>query len=321
MAALCHDLHPRWAARLREETGIDNGFLRCGGIYLARDAAAEQHLRQQANDWTERGIKLTELSPADLEKVEPALAKPALVKTAVANTEHDHPIRYAVLLPEEAQLRNPRHLKALIAACALHGVRLTSGVAVDDFEVVGHAIRGVRAGDTTYAAQTVCVTSGSWTRSLLARLGVHLPIKPIRGQIALLNSGVAQLRRIVNEGPRYLVPRPDGRTLVGSTEEDVGFEKRTTAGAIAGLLAFAVGLAPSLAAAQLERCWAGLRPGTPDGRPYLGKIPGLDNAFVAAGHFRSGLLLSPGTAVLLRQLILGQPSEIDLEMFRVDRGL
>ena len=147
-----------------------------------------------------------------------------------------------------------------------------------------------------------------------------VPLKPIRGQIALLHTGTPLMRRVVNVGKRYLVPRDDGRVLVGSTEEDVGFVKHTTAEAIAELLRFGVELVPALKNAALENCWAGLRPATPDERPYLGRIPGFDNAFVAAGHFRSGLQLSPGTAVVLRQCILGQPVDIDLSAFRLDRA-
>jgi glycine oxidase len=123
----------------------------------------------------------------------------------------------------------------------------------------------------------------------------------------------------VNEGRRYLVPRDDGRLLVGSTEEDVGFDRGTTADAIAGLLEFAMSLVPNLARATLERFWAGLRPATEDGLPYLGSVPDVENAFVAAGHFRSGLQLSTSTARVMGQLVRGLAPEIDLEPFRLDR--
>ncbi|MBI2827003.1 MAG: glycine oxidase ThiO [Planctomycetia bacterium] len=308
LARLCHDLHPQWAARLREETGIDNGYWRCGGIYLARTVAAAQGIRQQARYWKERGITVIETSPAGLAECEPALAGVERGVTA------------ALFLPDEAQLRNPRHMKALLAACASRGVRVSGGVTVDDFETARDRVVAVRATSGRFAAGTICVTGGAWSRGLLARLGVAIAVKPIRGQIALLNTGAPVLRRVINEGRCYLVPRADGRVLVGSTEEDVGFDKQTTAEAIAGLLSFATELVPALAAAQLETCWAGLRPGSADGRPYLGRVPGYDNMFVAAGHFRSGLQLSPGTAVLMRQAILGQATDVDLSTFGVDRG-
>lgn len=311
LAFLCHELHPRWSAQLREETGVDNEFRRTGGLYLAGDKAEAELLRWVARDWAEHGLAVEEVTtPEQLAELEPALA-PA---------RSDSRPEAAIFLPDEAQIRNPRHLKALIAACELRGVTITPGATVEDFVVAGGKITAVRTAAGELSAGVVCLTGGSWTRDLLAKLDVDVALRPIRGQIALLNTGAQTLRRIVNVGPRYLVPRGDGRVLVGSTEEDVGFEKRNTADAIAELLRFAFALAPSLASATLETCWAGLRPTTPDGRPYLGWIPGYDNALVAAGHFRSGLQLSPGTAVLMRQLIMNETPQIDLESYRVDRA-
>ncbi len=198
-------------------------------------------------------------------------------------------------------------------------MRITEGESAEEFEISGSRIAAVRTSTQRYAAGAVCITSGSWSRPLLARLGVTIPLKPIRGQIALLQAKPNLLRRVINEGKRYLVPRADGRVLVGSTEEDVGFLKLTTAAAIGDLLSFARELVPALASAELEISWAGLRPATPDGRPYLGRLHGFDNALVAAGHFRAGLQLSPGTAVVMRQAMLGQPVDIDLAAFRVNR--
>jgi glycine oxidase len=128
------------------------------------------------------------------------------------------------------------------------------------------------------------------------------------------------LVHIIMDGIRYMVPRDDGRVLVGSTEEDAGFDKRPTGEGIEGLMRFALELVPSLRSAAFERCWAGLRPGTADRLPYLGAIPSLDNGFVAAGHFRSGLQLSPATAVVMAQMIRGEKPEIDLGAFAVERG-
>jgi glycine oxidase len=127
------------------------------------------------------------------------------------------------------------------------------------------------------------------------------------------------IRRIVNEGSRYIVPRDDGRVLVGSTEEEVGFDQHTTAEGLADLAGFARSLVPALADAPIERSWAGLRPAPLDGLPYLGPLPGLANAFVAAGHFRSGLFLSPATAVVMSQLLRGEAPSVDLAPFRVGR--
>jgi glycine oxidase len=139
--------------------------------------------------------------------------------------------------------------------------------------------------------------------------------------MALLNTAAPLFRRVLCRGKRYLVPRADGRVLVGSTEEDAGFDRRTTAAAVAGLLQLAVELVPGLAAAHLERAWAGLRPGSPDGLPFLGAVPGTGNLFVAAGHFRSGIQLSPATGLVLKELIRGEKPTVPLEAFRLDRAI
>jgi glycine oxidase len=132
----------------------------------------------------------------------------------------------------------------------------------------------------------------------------------------LFRAAAPLLGRILNDGPRYLVPRDDGRILVGSTEEEVGFDKRTTESGIADLIGFAYDVLPALRDTPLENAWAGLRPGVYDGMPYLGRLPGLANAFVAAGHFRSGLYLSTGTALVMADLIGDGTPPFSLEPFR-----
>jgi glycine oxidase len=199
-------------------------------------------------------------------------------------------------------------------------VEITAGASVVDFEVRGNRVRSARTSVGDISADRFCVSAGAWSGAVAGRLGLNATFKPIRGQIALLATSRPVVSRIINAGSRYLVPRPDGRLLVGSTEEDVGFDRRTTAQAIADLLAFAISLVPELAAAPLERSWAGLRPSTSDGLPYLGRVPDLENAYLAAGHFRGGLQLSTGTAIVMSQLMTDQQPEIDLSPFRLDRG-
>jgi glycine oxidase len=172
---------------------------------------------------------------------------------------------------------------------------------------------------STYTAGRFCIASGAWSRPLLMQAGCESPLEPVRGQIVLLNAQPLPFGQIIQSGPRYLVPRPDGRILIGSTEEHVGFDKRNTAAAVAELIDFAVSLVPALAEATYERSWAGLRPCTPDGLPYLGQVPETRNLFVAAGHFRAGLQMSPATAVLMREVLLEQPTTISLDGLACDR--
>jgi glycine oxidase len=162
------------------------------------------------------------------------------------------------------------------------------------------------------------LAAGPWSEGLLAALGHRPHIHPVRGQIALLRGQGPS--RVLMCGKRYLVPRGDGLTLVGSTEEpEAGFDKHTTAGAIAALHVLAGTVVPPLAGATLEASWAGLRPGSPDGLPFIGPVPGWDNVFVAAGHFRAGVQLSIGTAQAVAELLTGKPTCVPLGAFALDR--
>jgi glycine oxidase len=292
-------LFPILSAELRDRTGIDNGYYRSGGLEFVSQVDAIQ-----ADERAHEGIAVERVDAGELKRLEPALASN---------------LGPAYHLPDLAQLRNPRHLKALLAGCQSFGVQLRAGCPVYSFELEGKRVAAVQADKDRIPAGHLLLATGAWTDQLLEQVGWRPGIHPVRGQIALLNTQPPLFRRILLWGARYLVPRPDGRVLVGSTEENAGFEKQTTAGAIAELLAFACQLVPDLARAPLERCWAGLRPGSPDGLPFLGTVPGIDNLFVAAGHFRAGIQLSPATALVLKELLLGQPLTIPLEAFRLDR--
>ena len=309
LCGLSHQLHPLWAADLLQQTGIDNGYRRCGGLHLARqpgEGAALDAAMQEARD---SGIEVQQLTADALAELEPALALRG----------GRLPIRSAYLLPDEAQLRNPRHLKALLAACRQRGVQINGQMAVQRLRIAGSRVTALDSAAGQLVADRFCLTTGAWTGHLLAQIGLHADIRPWRGQIALLAGRPGLVRHVINEGPRYLVPRDDGRVLVGSTVEDVGFETSTTPRSIDELVRFAVQWVPELAGAGLEQSWAGLRPRTADGLPYLGSVPGLDNLWVAAGHFRSGLHLSPGTAQLMGQHMRGEEPAVDLQPFRLDR--
>ncbi len=262
----------------------------------AGEEAAEQ-------EWRGEGIACEVLDHNAVSRLEPAV----------------RPQGTMYFLPDMAQLRNPRHLKALQAACTSHGVRLHPGWHAHGFERQGQRITAVQSVSGRLVAERFLVTAGAWTDGLLNPLGLQAGIHPVRGQIALLHPEAPIFHRVLLVGPRYLVPRADGRILVGSTEEEAGYDKRTTARAIHDLLELACGLVPALAEAPLERCWAGLRPGSPDGCPYLGPVPGFDNLFMAAGHFRAGIQLAPATALVMKELFLGQKLTVPMEPFRLGR--
>jgi glycine oxidase len=316
-AALSNTLHARWADQLAQETGIDNGYRRCGAVYLASSDAEARELQVLQQSWQAGGVDCRWLNAADLRDLEPNLAPSTTLPLPLGKGRGEG--LYALYAPEESQLRNPRHLRALLAACHQRGVQIDANVACEGFDVVGDRIIAVRTSAGQLAAKSFCVASGAWSRLVAEPLGMSLRIRPIRGQIVLFAGKSPLVSRIVNVGRRYLLPRDDGRILAGSTEEDVGFAPHTTEVAIEALTRFATDLVPSLKQATVERAWAGLRPGADHGLPYLGQVPGIANAFVAAGHYRQGLQLSTGTAIVVSALIRGEKPPVDLSAFRIDR--
>jgi glycine oxidase len=294
-------MYPRLSKDLQDQTGIDNGFHVCGGIELPEDSLNPV---APTEEWAGEGADFTPCDENGLTKLEPGISL-SFTKGAY--------------LPGLAQVRNPRHLKALHQVCLQHGVEFYPNCPALHFQFGANRVLEVITAAGPMSAGKFLLTAGAWSETLLEKVGWKPGIAPIRGQMALLDTRKPGIRPILLQGKRYLVPRPDGKILVGSTEEQVGFAPWTTADAIGGLLAFAIKIAPELSEASVETAWAGLRPGTADGLPYLGFVPGMNNLLVAAGHFRSGIQLSPATGRLMVELILGRPLPIPLDDFSLDR--
>ena len=288
LRAESHVLWPDWTECLRAETGIDNGYVRCGGIEVRLNGSAAE-LDAEIAAWRAEGVTVETPSLDELRRCFPAL----------------HPdMSSGYSLPELGQVRNPRHLKALVTGCALRGVDLQTGSPVIGFDRAGDRIVSARTPLEEHHAAEFIVAGGAWSRELLRQAGHNVSIEPVRGQIVLLEARPLPFRCVIQSGLRYLVPRADGRILIGSTEEHAGFDKRNTAEGVAGLIDFARSVVPALGAARFERCWSGLRPHATNGLPHIGRIPETRNLSVAAGHFRAGLQLSPITAVMVANAVL-----------------
>jgi glycine oxidase len=305
-------LHAEWTARLREETGIDNGYRQCGGIHLAETESAASELLETCQRWRREGLSVKWLHAADLDAIEPALC----------GAYDRYPLHGAAHVAEEVQVRPPRHIKALIAACERRGVEISAGVEALGCDIEGSKAAAVRTNAGPIAAGQIVISAGAWTQGIAASLGFQLSVKPIRGQIVLLCTARPAVKHVVtaSDHGHYLVARDDGRLLVGTTLEDVGFDRRNTAEAVGDMLAFATRLAPGLRTASVERTWCGFRPASSDGLPYLGRAPGVENVLLATGHFRHGLWLSTGTAVVMSRLLRGESPGVDLTPFRPGRA-
>jgi glycine oxidase len=173
-------------------------------------------------------------------------------------------------------------------------------------------------GEPIHAGHTV-VAGGAWTAALMDRLGISVPVKPVRGQILSLHATPPTLNQIVFGADVLLAPKADGSTVVGATYEHAGFDDRLTAEGMSFLLLHAIRTAPSLASATFRRAWVGLRPGSPDRMPILGPVRGWNQLSIATGHTTEGILLSPITGKLIAQSIVGDQLDLPIEPWSLGR--
>ncbi len=295
VTALAHwsqDFYPRLAARLLGDTGIDPEVYVTGLYWLdLEDEAA-------ALAWAEREQR--SLLTVPIEAVHQAV--PAL----------GGGYSRAVHMPDVANVRNPRLVKALRAALLnMSKVTVYEQCAVRGFIHEGGRIRGVHAAAGDLRADRVVVAAGAWSGELLASLGITLPVEPVKGQMILYKCAEDFLPSMVLAKGRYAIPRRDGHVLIGSTLEHAGFDKVPTANALESLKASAVDLLPALAEAEPVGHWAGLRPGSPEGIPFIGAVPGFEGLWLNCGHYRNGLVLAPASCQLLADLMLGRPPIIE----------
>jgi glycine/D-amino acid oxidase-like deaminating enzyme len=179
----------------------------------------------------------------------------------------------------------------------------------------GDRIASVLTPGADFVADTFLLAGGPWTMALARRLGGNVPVRPVRGQMLSLEGPAGGLSHMIWGERAYLVPREDGQTYVGATVEDVGYRKHTTEAGLRDLRSGAAAVVPALAAARERRSWAGLRPGTPDDMPIMGRLPGWTNVWVSTGHFRNGVLLAPISGKLMaRSIIDGRTDTLPLEL-------
>jgi glycine oxidase len=208
---------------------------------------------------------------------------------------------------------DPRALVAAALKAAKHrGVDISSGTTVSDLLLSDGRVAGVSTDRTHYSAPCVVNCAGAWAGSFSSH---RFPTRPVKGQmLAVACARHDVVRHVIRTPEVYLVPRSDGRILIGSTLEEAGFDKRTDASTIQRMHQAAIRLVPALAQARVLEAWAGLRPGTPDDLPILG-VTSTPGYFVATGHFRDGILLAPVTAHIMAQVITGVRLDYDISAF------
>ncbi|MFT6914128.1 MAG: glycine oxidase [Motiliproteus sp.] len=285
------------ADTLERETGISPELRTRGLLMLGVEDEAE------ALRWAfEHGQSLTQIAAREVQALEPHI-------------QFEQP--RGLWMPEVASIRNPRLGQALRRSLELNpAVRLVTDAEVYGFVTSKGRLQAVDSSAGRFAGGQFLIAAGAWSGALMQQLDLQLAVAPVKGQMLLFNTEAYRgrgplLDRVVLSGGRYLIPRADGRILVGSTLEYQGFDKRVTESAYDSLYQSAVALLPALQESQVEAQWAGLRPGSPDGVPYIGPVEGFDNLFLNAGHFRNGLVLAPASCRLVADLMLERTPQLD----------
>lgn len=282
------DMFDEAAMLLQASTGIDPEYRRCGMLLLP------PFREKLALDWC---------------------ANHGFVARQVELAETlDRQQGTGLLLPDVAQVRNPRLLQALRERVALFGGNIVEQREVLGFEVAGDRVTGLRTAQGVLAADAYVVAAGAWSKALLGEYACGLEVKPVRGQILLFKFDAPPFDRILLNGNLYFIPRLDGHVLVGSTLEDAGFDKSVTAEARTSLMQGVRELFPAWP--EPVRQWAGFRPGSPDNIPTIGRHPYLANLYANTGHFRYGVTMSLASAELLVNEIEGESQPFDTAAYR-----
>ncbi|WP_043308909.1 glycine oxidase ThiO [Pseudomonas sp. ML96] len=284
--------YPALGARLYGATGVDPEVRQTGLYWL--DLEDEQ----RALEWSaQEGGALCSVSRSEVLQRLPQVG---------------NGFQRAVHMADVANVRNPRLLQALRMSLAdSSGVQVLEHCAVSSFLLNGGRVTGVMTTAGSIQADHVVLAAGAWSGELLAPLGIHLPVEPVKGQMILYKCAEDFLPAMVLAKGRYAIPRKDGHILVGSTLEHVGFDKTPTEEALVSLKASAEELLPALADAEVVGHWAGLRPGSPEGIPFIGEVPQYPGLWLNCGHYRNGLVLAPASCELLKNLMLGETPIVD----------
>lgn len=288
--------YPRLVEELLAETGLDAELEHTGLLMLDADDETD------ALSWAgETGKNVQSVSSQFIRAREPGLSRS---------------FTRGLWMPEIANVRNPRLGQALLKS--LHNnphVQILEQTSV--VSLTGDGTRILRADilrkgrQESLTAGAFVVTAGAWSGNLLAGLGIELPVVPVKGQMLLFRPERRLINTMVLTAGRYIIPRRDNHLLVGSTLEHTAFDKSTTEEALTSLHDSAVALLPELAKYPVTQQWAGLRPGAPQGIPFIGRAGKWENLYVNAGHYRNGLVLAPASAKLLADILLGRRPDID----------
>ena len=300
-----NDMYPQFAACLLSETGIDIELDQGGTLFLGFSDEDELALGIRFRDQRKAGIKAINLERQEVLDIEPFVS------------QH---VRGGILYPSDGHVENRKLLNALRIYAELNGIEIVENRSVDSIIIEKERAKAVSSSKKCFAAGVIVLATGAWTSFI--KIGSELcglPLKPIRGQMRCYSSGEINVRHVVYSPRGYVVPRKDGRILVGASVVDAGFNKLIDPLESEMLERASTEIIPALSSLSPSEEWAGLRPRAPDGLPIIGKIEGLDGLYIASGHYRNGILLAPITAKLVVDAILNGSNQISSGAFSPSR--
>lgn len=300
LASWSQSYYPNLALSLEAESDIDPELTRHGLLMLQVDD------REDALKWSEAHQRWME--PIDSNKIydlEPELRKG---------------IKDGLWMSQVSSIRNPRLLQALYTSLQRNPlVRIEEGAEVKSFIKNGRKLEGVCvANGDEYRGDAVLICSGAWSKAVAQNETID--VKPVKGQMLIFDAQPGLVNRVVMNNGKYVIPRRDGKVLAGSTLEDVGFDKKTTEQAKEELADIAIDMFPALASCPISKHWAGLRPASPEGIPYIGLMEEFDNLYINAGHYRNGLVLAPASVALLSSILCGEAAPVPKEPYDPQRN-
>jgi glycine oxidase len=287
--------------RLATDSGVDPEYDEHGVLYVAFDEAARAELQSRARWQRAAGGEVNELTPREAFRLAPILSEKII---------------FALYMPTNRRVENRKLTLAYVNAATHAGAEFREGVRIDSIEVTGGRATGVRLTDGSLEEGDVVINAGgTWAGYVRGLEDDRIRFYPVRGQILCFDGRPGLVGPSLFSGSGILVPRRDGRLLAGSIFEDAGFNKSVTLDGMERILRAVRAMVPSIASVPFREAWAGLRPASDDLLPVLGASPTVENVFYAAGHFRSGILLSALTGEVIADLVQGRKPSIDLAPF------
>ncbi|MCD9187153.1 MAG: glycine oxidase ThiO [Pyrinomonadaceae bacterium] len=294
-------LYAQFAENLFAETGVDIELDRHGTLFLSfteKDSAELLH----RYEWQKKaGLKVEHLSAQETRKSEPFVSPD---------------VRESLFFPNDWQVENRKLLHALRKYAELNGIEIREDAEIKNILSENGKVVGAETENEKFLAENVVLATGAWTSFIKAE-NLQMPVvKPIRGQMIAFQTAKRLFEKVIYSSRGYLVPRADGRILIGATVEDAGFDKNIYDLSTEILREAAIEIAPSLGNLQIYENWAGLRPFANNGLPIIGNLPHAENLFIATAHYRNGILLAPLTAKIIAEKLAANRNSEYLEFFR-----